>query len=116
LGTWGTSRKHDENMLGTHWEQGRKTKKNSPHPTHKRKNKVHHECMWSLPIGYMKFLFPKLICHHFWPVLMVGALIWGHIVIHGQFRHKLYIYILPIKKKKTIMNVKNLENLIKASG
>jgi len=28
----GTSREHNENMLGTHWEQGRKTKKNSLHP------------------------------------------------------------------------------------
>jgi hypothetical protein len=28
----GTSREQNENMLGTHWEQGRKTKNNSLHP------------------------------------------------------------------------------------
>jgi hypothetical protein len=34
-----------------------KQKKNSPQ---KEKTMAHHECMLSLPIGYMKFLFPKL--------------------------------------------------------
>jgi len=33
LQTFGTSREHHENMLKTHWEQGRKTKNNSTHPT-----------------------------------------------------------------------------------
>jgi hypothetical protein len=33
----GDSREHDEKMLGTHWEQGRKTKqKNSPTPKGKK--------------------------------------------------------------------------------
>jgi hypothetical protein len=51
-----------ENMMRTHWEQGRKTKENSPHPTPppKGRNRAHHEYILSLPIGYMKFLFPKL--------------------------------------------------------
>jgi hypothetical protein len=48
-------------MQGEEIEQGRKTKNNS-HPTspQKEKTKAHHECMLSLPIGCMKFLFPKL--------------------------------------------------------
>jgi len=48
--------------MRTHWEQGRKTKENSPHPTPppKGRNRAHHEYILSLPIGYMKFLFPKL--------------------------------------------------------
>jgi hypothetical protein len=29
-------------------------------PPQKEKTKAHHECMLSLPIGYMKLLFPKL--------------------------------------------------------
>jgi hypothetical protein len=58
----------------------------------------------------------KTIRHHFWPVLMVRALIWGHNVVHGQFSHKLYIYrFCWIFQKKIVMNVKNLENSIKAS-
>jgi len=60
LKTW----EHFENMLGTHWEQGRKTKKNSPHPTppHPEKEKTGPiVSVWlSLPIGCMQFLFPKL--------------------------------------------------------
>jgi len=63
LGIWGTSREHDENMLGTHWEQGRsKKKKTLPTPTDPQKGKIkaHHECMLGLPIGCMKFLFSKL--------------------------------------------------------
>jgi hypothetical protein len=35
----GASREHDENMLGTHWEQGRKTPKNLPNPERKKKKK-----------------------------------------------------------------------------
>jgi hypothetical protein len=38
-------------------DQGRKTKNNYPQ---KEKTRAHHECMLSLPIGYMKFLSPKL--------------------------------------------------------
>jgi hypothetical protein len=51
-----------ENMLKTCWEQGRKTKKNSPHPTPKWRKQAHHECTLNLPIGYMKFLFLRLLC------------------------------------------------------
>jgi hypothetical protein len=33
LRIWGTSREHDENMLGTHWKKRRQNKKKScPHP------------------------------------------------------------------------------------
>jgi hypothetical protein len=42
--------------LKTHWDQGRKTKNNSPHPTPKKEK----QCVLSLPIGCMKFGFPKL--------------------------------------------------------
>jgi hypothetical protein len=39
LGTWGTSKEHDDNMLGTHLEQGRKTKNNPTHLALKGKKK-----------------------------------------------------------------------------
>ncbi len=29
-----------------------------------------YECMLSLPIGCMKFLCSKSVCHHFWPGLI----------------------------------------------
>jgi hypothetical protein len=46
--------------LGTLWEQRKKTKKSLfPHPR-KAKNWIIHGGMLSLPIGCMKFLFPKL--------------------------------------------------------
>jgi hypothetical protein len=49
-------------MAVTEIEQGRKTKKHLPPapPPQKEKTRAHHECMLSLPIGCMKFLFPKL--------------------------------------------------------
>jgi hypothetical protein len=61
---WGTHwehREHDENPLGTCWELRKNEKKNSP-PTQNLKGKKsrHFERMLSLPIGCMKFLFPKL--------------------------------------------------------
>jgi hypothetical protein len=59
LGTWETSKEHDDNMLGTHQEQGRKTKNNYTHFALKGKKRANHEHMLSLPIGCMKFLFPK---------------------------------------------------------
>jgi hypothetical protein len=55
--------------MGTHWElegntleQRKKRKKTSlpPNLKLKRKKSRHLECMLSLPIGCMKFLFPKL--------------------------------------------------------
>jgi hypothetical protein len=51
--------------MRTFWEQ-RKNEKNpfppAPAPTQnlKEKKSRHFECMLSLPIGCMKFLFPKL--------------------------------------------------------
>jgi hypothetical protein len=52
----------------------KKTKKNSAHPTPlpKGKNRAQHECMLSLPIGWMQFLFPKTVGHHFGPGLIPG--------------------------------------------
>jgi len=32
-GNWGTNGEPGGNMMRTHWEQGRQTKINSPHPT-----------------------------------------------------------------------------------
>jgi hypothetical protein len=57
LGTWGTSREHDENTLGTRKKNKRKL---PPTPPPKGRKRAHHEYILSLPIGYMKFLFPKL--------------------------------------------------------
>jgi hypothetical protein len=52
------------NILGTHWElEGNKgkMKKFLPPTQNLKENKLRHfECMLSLPIGCMKFLFPKL--------------------------------------------------------
>jgi hypothetical protein len=44
-------------MLGT---QKKERNYNSATPPPKGKNRAHNECMLSLPIGCMKFLFPKL--------------------------------------------------------
>jgi hypothetical protein len=41
-------------------EQKQKTTPPPPPSSPKRKNQGHHECMLSLPIGCMKFRFPKL--------------------------------------------------------
>jgi hypothetical protein len=50
--------------MGTHWEQ-RENEKIPPLPRTptqnlKEKKSRHFDCMLSLPIGCMKFLFPKL--------------------------------------------------------
>jgi hypothetical protein len=58
---------HIGNLKRTCWEQ-RKNEKNPPHlPTQnlKEKETSHFECMLSLPIGCMKFLFPKLFATTF---------------------------------------------------
>ncbi len=72
----------DGNMLRTHWEQGKNTQKiplsRPPHTTPKRKKRVHHECILSLPIDCTEFLFPKQVVTIFWLGLMAGAEIWGH--------------------------------------
>jgi hypothetical protein len=53
-------------MLRTYWEHIENLKKKKkktiipPTPPPKGKNKAHHECMLSLPIGGMKFSSPKL--------------------------------------------------------
>jgi hypothetical protein len=49
--------------LGTLWEQGIKTKKSLSHtpPAQKEKKLDGYECMLSLPIRCMKFLFPNLV-------------------------------------------------------
>jgi hypothetical protein len=59
--------------------KGKKQKIPLPLPPQKEKNWTIHECMMSLPIGYMKFLFPKLFpIIIFWPGLIAGSVIWGH--------------------------------------
>jgi len=63
---WGTNWKPDGNLKGTCWEQRKKEKNPSPTPfaaptqNLKEKKSRHFECMLSLPIGCIKFLFPKL--------------------------------------------------------
>jgi hypothetical protein len=78
--TWGTSREQTANMLPTHWEQGRKTKKitpPNPTPTPKRKKRgpawLHSEpSHWLHEIS-----ISKTVGHHsFWPGLMAGAEFW----------------------------------------
>jgi hypothetical protein len=46
--------------------------------TQKEKNWTTHECMLSLPIGWMNFLYPKLFVTIFLPKLMASAKILGH--------------------------------------
>jgi hypothetical protein len=78
----GASREHDENILGTHWEQGRKTKKITPHPQkekNKIKNRAHHECMLRLPIGCMKFVFPKNCWSPFLAWANTAIINWGYL-------------------------------------
>jgi hypothetical protein len=68
---WGTHWEHMEyieNLIGTHLELegnmlGTKGKWKNPPPltqNFKEKKWRHFECMLSLPIGCMKFLYPKL--------------------------------------------------------
>jgi len=59
LGTLGTHWELERNMLGT---KGKKKDPPPPPPFSKlnRKKSRHFECMLSLPIGSMEFLFPKL--------------------------------------------------------
>jgi hypothetical protein len=65
------------NILGT-WREQSKKGKNRPPPTPKTyKKSKHFECMLSLPIGCMKFLFSKTIHHHFWPMLIPPLYIKG---------------------------------------
>jgi len=53
----------------------------------KGKKTRHFECMQSLPIGCMKFLFPKTVCHHFWlippiiipPLANTPIINWGYL-------------------------------------
>jgi hypothetical protein len=67
--TGNTLEEHIENLVnivGTHWEfewnmLGTKEKKSSPGPQNlKEKKSKHFECLLSLLVGCMKFLFPKL--------------------------------------------------------
>jgi len=52
------------NLKRTWWEhignKEEKQKKTPPAPPPKGRKRAHHEYILSLPIGYMKFLFPKL--------------------------------------------------------
>jgi len=55
---------HIGNLMGIHWEQ--RTNETNPPPTPKTQNlnekkSRHFECMLSLPIGCMKFLFQKVM-------------------------------------------------------
>jgi hypothetical protein len=91
---WGTHWEPREciaNMMRTHWELERnmlrkkeKLKKSSrpPPPPHETQNlkenkSRHFECMLSLPIGCMKFLCSKTVCHHFWPGANTPITNWG---------------------------------------
>jgi hypothetical protein len=52
LGTWGTSREHDENMARTHWNKEDLKKKNFPHPTPKKeKSRPIMSACWDFPLA-----------------------------------------------------------------
>ncbi len=89
LGTsWGThlgTLWEFQNPLKTWWQhyghignKGKKQKIPLPLHTQKEKNWTTHECMLSLPIGWMNFLYPKLFVTIFLPKLMASAKILGH--------------------------------------
>jgi hypothetical protein len=64
------------NLKRISWDQRKNEKKSSPHQKLKRKKKKKRtlSCMLSLPIGCMKFLFPKL----FVTIFGLGPIInWG---------------------------------------
>jgi len=48
------------NIKGTCWEHVGNKGKMKKIPPRQEKTRANHECMLSLPIGCMKFLFPKL--------------------------------------------------------
>jgi len=58
LRAWGISREHDENILGTHWEQGRKTKNASPPPTPK---------VETMEASQNRRFYGKMECLSLWP-------------------------------------------------
>jgi hypothetical protein len=92
------------NLKRTCWEQ-RKNEKILPHlPTQnlKEKKSRHFECMLSLPIGYMKFLFPKLFATTFglgitYPRYKLGVLIYYLAGLPLKF---CFFYYWPITGKK----------------
>jgi hypothetical protein len=61
-------------ILGEYIQNKRKKQKITlPTLPHSQKEKTgQHECMLSLPIGCMEFLFPKTVGHHFCPGLIPG--------------------------------------------
>jgi hypothetical protein len=107
LGTsWRTYWKLVENINVNHWEptqiRAPKSKQSwtshphpslpSPHLTPKGKKNYSLGCILSCLIGYVKILFPKTFCHHFWLELMplpkrVGCIVWLILIsswVHSQ--------------------------------
>ncbi len=71
-----------ENMMGTHWEKGRKQKKIPVFTSlEKRKNWIVHECMLSLPIWLHETFISKTVHPHFLPMLTAGAKISGTYIV-----------------------------------
>ncbi len=77
LGTWGTNWELEKNIVQTHWEPGKNEKKNPspppppPHQTwNENKQGTLSACLGLPIIGYMKFVLPKRVGHHFWPGLI----------------------------------------------
>jgi len=64
--TWGTSREHDENMLRTHWEQGRKTNFNAP------KGFILF-CTWNHLIAYFFYSNQNLLYFRLGECLLLGT-------------------------------------------
>jgi len=66
------------NLMGTHKEQGRKTKIPSP-PTFSKRKKLDHSWVHDEPSHWLhEISISKAFHHHFWPGLMAGSAIWGH--------------------------------------
>jgi len=60
----------------------KKTLPHTPKEKKEKKNKIAHECMPSVLIVCLKFLFSKIVCHHFWHGPLARAQTMRHIAIN----------------------------------
>jgi hypothetical protein len=66
-----------ENLMGTHWEQGKKTTNPSP-PAPSKNRKLDHSWVHSEPSHWLhEISFSKTVHRHDLPMLIAGAEFWG---------------------------------------
>jgi hypothetical protein len=83
---WGHLWEPHGNMMGTHWEQGKKNPKISLPPPHLKRKKLDPSWLHAEPSHWVhETSMSRSVCHRFWPTLMGGArMVWdiGNSVIH----------------------------------